>query len=359
MSSITLTDITKSYGEVQVIQKFSEVFNDREFVTLLGPSGCGKTTMLRMIAGFEKPTTGEIKFDNNIVSSQDKFIPPNLRGIGMVFQSYAVWPHMNVFDNVAYPLKIQRVPRSEIRMRVEEILDSVHLSQYIKRMPNELSGGQQQRVALARALVSNPKVLLLDEPLSNLDAKLRESMRFEIKEVQKKFGITVVYVTHDQTEAMAMSDRVIVFNRGVVQQIDNPLNIYRNPVNQFVADFVGKINFIHGTALDSKIEFSNGQYMSYHGDKQGKIIVAVRPENITLNRENGILRGKILHSYYLGDVNDCRIDISAENNYSEIVRVIAASNTFGKFSVGEELFLDFKEYLVFEDDNKEQTKILT
>ncbi|MBQ6980856.1 MAG: ABC transporter ATP-binding protein, partial [Synergistaceae bacterium] len=261
MSSITLNNITKNYGNVQIIQNFSDKFNDREFITLLGPSGCGKTTMLRMIAGFEKPTTGEIKIDDVVVSSSDKFVPPNLRNIGMVFQSYAVWPHMNVFDNVAYPLKIKRVARSEITERVMNILEAVHLSQYVKRMPSELSGGQQQRIALGRALVSNPQVLLLDEPLSNLDAKLRESMRFEIKEVQKRFGITVVYVTHDQTEAMAMSDRVIVFNHGAVQQTDTPMNIYRNPANQFVADFVGKINFIEGTASEGQIEFSGGQRM--------------------------------------------------------------------------------------------------
>ena len=290
MSSITLNNITKNYGSVQIIQNFSDKFNDREFITLLGPSGCGKTTMLRMIAGFEKPTTGEIKIDDVVVSSADKFVPPNLRNIGMVFQSYAVWPHMNVFDNVAYPLKIKRVSSSEITERVINILEAVHLSPYVKRMPSELSGGQQQRIALGRALVSNPKVLLLDEPLSNLDAKLRESMRFEIKDVQQRFGITVVYVTHDQTEAMAMSDRVIVFNNGAVQQTDTPMNIYRNPANQFVADFVGKINFIKGTALEGQIELSGGQSMNYSGDKRGNVVVAVRPENMIMSMNKGILR---------------------------------------------------------------------
>ncbi|MBR0234494.1 MAG: ABC transporter ATP-binding protein, partial [Synergistaceae bacterium] len=245
MSSITLKNITKFYGDVEVIKNFSQVIADHEFVTLLGPSGCGKTTLLRMIAGFEKPTTGEIMIDDVVVSDSENFIPPNERKIGMVFQSYAVWPHMNVFDNVAYPLKINHVKKSEIKERVETILDAVHLLPYINRMPNELSGGQQQRVALGRALVSNPKLLLLDEPLSNLDAKLRESMRYEIKEMQKKFGITVVYVTHDQTEAMTMSDRVIIFNKGVIQQIDTPINIYKNPANEFVRDFIGRINFIN------------------------------------------------------------------------------------------------------------------
>ncbi|MBR5982004.1 MAG: ABC transporter ATP-binding protein, partial [Firmicutes bacterium] len=190
MSSITLTDVTKFYGSVQVIQSFSSVFADREFVTLLGPSGCGKTTMLRMIAGFEKPTTGEIKIDDTVVSAPGKFVPPNERGIGMVFQSYAVWPHMNVFDNVAYPLKIARVSRAEIKKRVATILEDVHLSQYVDRMPNELSGGQQQRVAIARTLAPGPKVLFLDEPLSNLDAKLRMEMRTELKRLHRNTDST-------------------------------------------------------------------------------------------------------------------------------------------------------------------------
>ncbi len=343
MSSITLNNITKDYGNVKIIKDFSDKFNDREFITLLGPSGCGKTTMLRMIAGFERPTTGEIRINDVVVSSADKFVPPNLRNIGMVFQSYAVWPHMNVFDNVAYPLKIKRVARSEITERVMNILEAVHLSPYVKRMPSELSGGQQQRIALGRALVSNPEVLLLDEPLSNLDAKLRESMRFEIKEVQKRFGITVVYVTHDQTEAMAMSDRVIVFNHGEVQQTDTPMNIYRNPANQFVADFVGKINFIEGNASNGQIEFAGGQRMNYSGDKRGNIVTAVRPENIIMRNDRGILRGKFLQEYYLGDVNDCRVDVDGTT-----LRVILSGNTYGKFNIGEEVWLDFDEYLVFE-----------
>ena len=279
MSSITLKNITKFYGDVEVIKNFSQVIADHEFVTLLGPSGCGKTTLLRMIAGFEKPTTGEIMIDDVVVSDSENFIPPNERKIGMVFQSYAVWPHMNVFDNVAYPLKINHVKKSEIKERVETILDAVHLLPFINRMPNELSGGQQQRVALGRALVSNPKLLLLDEPLSNLDAKLRESMRYEIKEMQKKFGITVVYVTHDQTEAMTMSDRVIIFNKGVIQQIDTPINIYKNPANEFVRDFIGRINFINGTVNDGKIIFSDNQFITYSGNKSGDVLVAIRTDS--------------------------------------------------------------------------------
>ena len=354
MSSITLNEVTKSYGSVQVIRKFSSVFRDREFVTLLGPSGCGKTTMLRMIAGFEKPTSGEILIDDAVVSGRGQFVPPNRRNIGMVFQSYAVWPHMDVFDNVAYPLKIQGLSRGEIKKRVFDILEAVHLTQYVKRLPNELSGGQQQRVALGRALVCNPRVLLLDEPLSNLDAKLRESMRFEIKDMQRRFGITVVYVTHDQTEAMTMSDRVIVFNKGAVQQMDTPTNIYRRPANQFVADFVGKINFIRGAASDGRVDFPGGQWMAYGGERRGPVVVAVRPENMVMRRDRGVLKGTLAKAYYLGDTNDCRVRIGDAD-----VRVIAAGHTYGQIPEGEELWLDFDEYLVFEDDGADQTRILS
>ena len=246
MASVTIQNVSKAFGDVVVLKEFNEVFNDKEFVTLLGPSGCGKTTMLRIIAGFEKPTSGQVFIGNQLVSGENTFVPPERRDIGMVFQSYAVWPHMTVFENVAYPLKIKKVNRNVIKDKVDRILDVVHLSQYADRIPSQLSGGQQQRVALGRALVAEPELLLLDEPLSNLDAKLRESMRFEIKEIQTKLGITVVYVTHDQTEAMAMSDRIIVINRGIIQQVGTPEDIYKRPVNQFVADFVGTVNFLVG-----------------------------------------------------------------------------------------------------------------
>ena len=231
MATVNIQNVTKAFGDNVVLREFNATFRDGEFITLLGPSGCGKTTMLRIIAGFEKPTRGEVYIDGTLVSGGKTFVPPEKRGIGMVFQSYAVWPHMNVFDNVAYPLTIRHVSKAEIKTSVERVLGIVHLSQYAERFPNQLSGGQQQRVALARALVAEPKLLLLDEPLSNLDAKLRESMRFEIKEIQRKLGITVVYVTHDQTEAMAMSDRIFLINRGDIQQCGTPQEIYNSPVN--------------------------------------------------------------------------------------------------------------------------------
>ncbi len=358
MSSITLTAVSKKFGKSTVVQDFSAVFHDHEFVTLLGPSGCGKTTLLRLIAGFEKPSSGEIKIGDRVVSGGRHFIPANERGIGMVFQSYAVWPHMTVFENIAYPLKIQGRPRAEIRDRVESILLAMHLSQYGQRFPHELSGGQQQRIALGRALVSNPQLLLLDEPLSNLDAKLRESMRFEILDVQRKSGITVVYVTHDQMEAMAMSDRVIVIKKGVIQQVDTPLQIYRHPANQFVADFVGKINFLHGTADRGVITLDSGQQMSCSGDKKGRIVVAVRPEHIRMRADTGSLKGHLKRSCYLGDVTDLRVVLQGDS--AEVpLRVTAPGHTYGQFTDGDPVFLDIDEYLVFNEDDSDQTEIVS
>ena len=351
MSSINIDKVTKFFDKVEVIREFTEVINDKEFVTLLGPSGCGKTTMLRMIAGFEKPSSGEISIGGMLVNSAKFFVPPEQRGIGMVFQSYAVWPHMTVFENVAYPLKIAKVPKAEIKTRVEKILETVHLAQYAERIPSQLSGGQQQRVALGRALVCEPKLLLLDEPLSNLDAKLRESMRFEIKDIQKNFGITVVYVTHDQTEAMAMSDRIMVLNHGIIQQVATPTDIYRHPANQFVADFVGKVNFLKGEAGSGKIELTGiGQSIPYNGPYTGNVIAAIRPENIILSPSDaasfpsGILEGKLLSMFYLGDVNDCRVEINGE-----IMRVIAESGSFDTLKEGQKISVGIKEFLVYND----------
>ncbi|NCB36078.1 MAG: ABC transporter ATP-binding protein, partial [Clostridia bacterium] len=284
MSAVTIKNVSKSFGDNTVLHDFSQVFADGEFVTLLGPSGCGKTTMLRMIAGFEKPTTGEIYVGETLVSGDKTFLPPEKRNMGMVFQSYAVWPHMNVYDNVAYPLTIKRMNKTDMKKKVEKVLSIVHLGQYAQRYPNQLSGGQQQRVALARALVAEPNLLLLDEPLSNLDAKLRESMRFEIKEIQQSLGIAVVYVTHDQTEAMAMSDRIFLINRGVVQQSGRPDEIYNHPNNQFVADFLGKVEFLKGESKDGRIHLlGTDQYLPYDGEKRGMVEIAIRPENITMS----------------------------------------------------------------------------
>ena len=354
MSTVTIKNLTKSFGSSQVLKEFNEVFRDGEFVTLLGPSGCGKTTMLRMIAGFEIPTTGEIWIDDKLVSGGKTFLPPEKRDIGMVFQSYAVWPHMNVFDNVAYPLQIKHVKREEIRTRVDKILETVHLSRYADRLPNQLSGGQQQRIALARALVAEPNLLLLDEPLSNLDAKLRESMRFEIKDITKSLGISVVYVTHDQTEAMAMSDRIFLINNGIVQQSGTPDEIYNHPANQFVADFLGKVDFFKGVAENGTIHLSEWEAdLQYPKMEQsGNIEVAIRPENIRMSKESDGIRGKLEKLYYLGDETDCRVRVG-----KALVRVITDGFSHREFREGDTVTLDVREFIVFPDDGSTQDQL--
>ena len=346
MATVTIKHVTKAFGDNVVLKEFNETFGDGEFITLLGPSGCGKTTMLRIIAGFEKPTSGEVYIDDQLVSGGKTFIPPEKRNIGMVFQSYAVWPHMNVFDNVAYPLAIKKVPKAEIKKSVDRVLGVVHLSQYAERFPSQLSGGQQQRVALARALVAAPRLMLLDEPLSNLDAKLRESMRFEIKEIQRQMGITVVYVTHDQNEAMAMSDRIFLINRGVVQQCGTPEQIYNEPANQFVADFLGKVDFFKGVAENGRITLTgmNGQSIAYDGPRTGKVEVAVRPENLFFSPD-GLLNGVLENQYYLGDVDDCRVRVG-----DVLVRVIANGYEYKNLKMGQNVRINIRDFMVFADD---------
>ena len=292
------------------------------------------------------PTEGTITIGDTVMSDASKgfFMAPENRGVGMVFQSYAVWPHMNVIDNVAYPLKIQKVPKEERLKRVMNILEVVHLQEYAERLPNQLSGGQQQRVALARALVAEPGLLLLDEPLSNLDAKLRESMRFEISGLQKKLGITVIYVTHDQSEAMTMSDRIVVMSMGKVQQIGTPVEVYSHPANQMVADFVGLVNFIPSEVRgDGKVYLENTD-IAFPNEKalSGKVILAVRPENISLHKDRGMIKGLLHHHFYLGDSIDYRVRVK-----DHFIRVIVKGAEFGRFRDGDEVFLDFDKVLTF------------
>ena len=249
MAFIEIQNLFKRFKDVVAVNRIQLEVDKGEMLTLLGPSGCGKTTTLRCIAGLERPDEGDIVIDGQPMLSQG-FVPPSKRGIGMVFQNYAVWPHMKVFNNIVYGLKIQKIPRQKIRERAQQVLELVGLAGLEDRYPAQLSGGQQQRVALARALVGNPKVLLLDEPLSNLDAKLREELRFEIKSLVRRMGITSVYVTHDQAEAMVISDRIAVMDSGNVVQIGNAQEIYKNPVNRFVADFIGTMNFMAGEVVE-------------------------------------------------------------------------------------------------------------
>ncbi len=348
MSEVRIEHVFKRFGDVTAVSDFDLTVKDGEFVSLLGPSGCGKTTSLRMIAGFERATEGEIYIGDHCVSSHIKntFVPPEKRDIGMVFQSYAVWPHMTVTENVAYPLKIQKVPKEERAARVEEMLKLVHLDEYGSRYPHQLSGGQQQRVALARALVMRPGLLLLDEPLSNLDAKLRESMRFEISSIQKELGITVIYVTHDQSEAMTMSDRVVVMSRGVIQQIGTPYEIYRNPANKMVADFIGLVNFVEGEVQGDRVYIS-GTGVSFPNTSgvTGSATIAVRPENITMSRTSGTIEGTLVHRFYLGDAVDYRVQCK-----HHVIRVIVKGAELKEFTDGEKVYLDFDKIMVFDRD---------
>lgn len=348
MSEVRIEHVFKRFGDVTAVSDFDLTVKDGEFVSLLGPSGCGKTTSLRMIAGFERATEGEIYIGDHCVSSHIKntFVPPEKRDIGMVFQSYAVWPHMTVTENVAYPLKIQKVPKEERAARVAEMLKLVHLDEYGSRYPHQLSGGQQQRVALARALVMRPGLLLLDEPLSNLDAKLRESMRFEISSIQKELGITVIYVTHDQSEAMTMSDRVVVMSRGVIQQIGTPYEIYRNPANKMVADFIGLVNFVEGEVQGDRVYIS-GTGVSFPNTSgiTGNATIAVRPENITMSRTSGTIEGTLVHRFYLGDAVDYRVQCK-----HHVIRVIVKGAELKEFTDGEKVYLDFDKIMVFDRD---------
>jgi iron(III) transport system ATP-binding protein len=287
MVSIDLKELTKRFGQVIACDNIDLHVEDGELFTLLGPSGCGKTTILRCIAGFYTPEKGQIYFDEANMTR----VPPNNRNTGMVFQNYAIWPHMKVFDNVAFGLKIRKVPKETIRKKVEDILELVRLGGLAGRTPFQLSGGQQQRVALARALVIEPTVLLLDEPLSNLDAKLRVEMRHEIKRIQKEFGITTVYVTHDQEEALSISDRIAVMELGHIRQVDSPVDIYEEPNNLFVADFIGSSTFIPGTvaqANGSKLVVETPWGLKLNGrttqeaaslKKGDEVYIAIRPED--------------------------------------------------------------------------------
>jgi len=286
--NISLKHITKTFNEVVANNKVSLDITEGELFTLLGPSGCGKTTTLRIIAGFYLPDSGTILFDDQDVTG----LPPDKRGTGMVFQNYALWPHMKVFDNIAYGLKIRKTPSDVIKDRVKEALELVRLGGLESRTPFQLSGGQQQRVALARALVIEPNVLLLDEPLSNLDAKLRLEMRQEITRIQKELEITTLYVTHDQEEALSISDRIAVQRGGVIQQVGAPREIYKNPKNVFIADFIGHCTFIPGSiiAINDYLEVVTDAgilikaYKSFNFVVGDKVICAIRPENFLIDK---------------------------------------------------------------------------
>jgi iron(III) transport system ATP-binding protein len=324
MAGISIERVSKRYGPVVAVRDLSLEVHDREFVTLLGPSGCGKTTLLRLIAGFLAPDGGAIRVDGLTLSSPDAVVPPERRGMGMVFQNYAIWPHKTVYENVAFGLEVRRVRRAEARERVARVLELVNLAGLEQRFPGELSGGQQQRVALARSLVVEPKILLLDEPLSNLDAKLRERMRWELKDLQRRTGITFVYVTHDQAEAMALSDRIAVLHAGALLQDGPPRDVYARPASREVADFMGLVNLLPGRVVraasdDSLVSVAGGEPVRLSlpaglADGAG-VQVAIRPESLRLALDRaspadvaaGVLRGKVADLTFLGNLIDCHV----------------------------------------------------
>src|SRR5919197_726677 len=292
MSNVVLEKVSRSFGDFVAVDGVDLRVSEGEFVTLLGPSGCGKTTTLRMVAGLEQNTGGRISIGDRVVSDADAglFVPPDLRQLGMVFQSYAIWPHMTVFDNVAYPLRVRRVPRDVVRDKVEKTLALVGLKGYASRAATQLSGGQQQRVARARAIVFEPRLLLLDEPLSNLDARLRIHMRAELKHLQRQTGITSVFVTHDQAESMALADRIVVMNQGRIEQVGSPAEIYERPRSRFVSEFVGSINVLQGEVA----QVSADQLVLRRGRREircqaqpevrvergQQVLVSIRPEKL-------------------------------------------------------------------------------
>lgn len=314
-SIVSLIDVEKSFGNNKVVKKMNMEIKEGEFLTLLGPSGCGKTTTLRMIAGFEEATSGIIKVQGERVEDKEPFE----RDVNTVFQNYALFPHMTVFDNIAYGLKIKKRPKEEISLRVNAMLDLVQLRGYEGRKPDELSGGQKQRVAIARALINDPKVLLLDEPLGALDLKLRKQMQVELKRLQKKLGITFVYVTHDQEEALTMSDRIAVMNEGIIEQLASPMEIYDRPLTKFVAGFIGESNIFDGKVTGSangiiEVETHAGTVrVKGEGFEKGEAIhVSIRPEYIKVSRDNAEgfdLRGTVKDFIYMGTVVKTSVDL--------------------------------------------------
>ena len=338
--AVRVQGITKRYDKILAVDNVTFDVEQGELLTLLGPSGCGKTTTMRSIAGLEKIQGGEIYLGERLVSSvsREVHITPEKRDVGMVFQSYAIWPHMTVFENVAYPLRYRKVEKSDMRRRVREVLQLVEMDAFEDRLATRLSGGQQQRVALARAIVMQPSVLLLDEPLSNLDAKLRGQMRTEIKRLQQRTGLTTIYVTHDQAEAMSLSDRLIVMNRGVIEQVGSPGEVYERPQSEFVADFVGAINFIRGEIVDANPSQSM-VYVSTGSERLActvdgnrcpasgeRVLLVIRPEKITVTAPDIHPQGRVDKETFL--VNKVNAQVEMNTYYGDHRELNVATKDF-------------------------------
>lgn len=358
--AITVDNVVKRYGKKTIIDGLSLDIKPGEFFTLLGPSGCGKTTLLRMIIGFNSIEGGEIRLDDKVINN----IPVNKRNMGMVFQNYAIFPHMSVKDNVAFGLKNKKLPKQEIEKKIDEILKIVKIEEFKDRMPDQLSGGQQQRVALARAIVIHPQVLLMDEPLSNLDAKLRIEMRNAIKSIQQQIGITTVYVTHDQEEALAVSDRIAVMNEGIIQQVGTPREIYERPSNVFVSTFIGTSNVVeaHIEIIDGKKYIKFGSNYKEEMDNLNetvennmKVFASIRPQEfiIASNEEEGI-KGVIKSSMFLGMNTHYFVELTN----GQTIEVIQDSDISGIISNGTSINLKIKPEKINVFDSQSQYTLI-
>jgi len=332
MARVAIEGLTRKFAEVSAVADLTLTIEDGEFLSLLGPSGCGKTTTLRLLAGFLAPNSGRIVVGDRVLSAAGRVVPPEHRGMSMIFQSYAVWPHKTVYDNVAFGLKLRRRPQSEIAERVGRILNLVRLGELAARYPGELSGGQQQRVALARALVVEPSILLLDEPLSNLDAGLREEMRFEIRRLHEEMRITSVYVTHDQAEAMVTSDRIAVMNHGRIEQIGTPEEVYERPSTQFVASFIGRTNCLSAVMHDASSVRWNGLALSVAPNGAvpppgWAVAISIRPQEIAIGapseggstERDNVLNACIIRHAYLGEARDYVVKVAGTDQTLRIV----------------------------------------
>ncbi len=328
---IDLNNISVSFGSEQILKNLNLYIRDKEFITLLGPSGCGKTTTLRIIAGFLDPDEGDIIFDGKKING----VPPHKRQVNTIFQRYALFPHLNVYENIAFGLRIKKTPEKQIKQTVSDMLSLVNLKGFEKRSVNSLSGGQQQRVAIARALAVKPRVLLLDEPLGALDLKLRKDMQVELKNIQQSLGITFIYVTHDQEEALSMSDTVVVMDSGVIQQIGTPLDIYNEPKNAFVADFIGESNIVDGIMREDMVaEFSGHRFKCLDKGfmKDEAVDVVVRPEDVdVVEPEKGMLRGTVTSVTFKGVHFEIIVDIGGFKWMIQTTDYHAVGNTIGLY----------------------------
>ncbi|MCO6414853.1 ABC transporter ATP-binding protein [Siccirubricoccus sp. KC 17139] len=348
MSHLSLRGLTKAYGKMVIVDHINLTLNEGEFVSLLGPSGCGKTTTLRMIAGFIEPTDGTVEMGGKVISMPGSVMPPERRQMSMIFQSYAIWPNMTVAENVGFGLKLRKLPAAEVQRRIAEILEVVQMGHLAGRYPAELSGGQQQRVALARAIVVKPAVLLLDEPLSNLDANLREEMRFEIRRLHNEFRITTVYVTHDQAEAMATSDRIAVMHAGRIEQVDAPHLLYTRPKTRFVAGFIGRTNLLEAKLEAGEIGFDGvafqaGQVDASLNGANRSVLLSVRPQSIGLHRTQPagatgrpVVPGTVTQRVFLGETWDYLIQPRGSG-----IKLRVTAPPLQVHEVGEAVWLEF------------------